>query len=156
MSEKIFLLYRGLSGSGKSTSSKKQLKQAEDKGLVGVICSADDYFVRDGKYEFKGNKLNEAHRECFNKFVDALVEGFDLVILDNTSIRIEEFETYVKVAKLAGYKVQIIEKKPKDDAELVSWWKRCVHDVPLDKVRSRWQQWEQLPKTMDVEVISDV
>ena len=45
MKNTVYII-RGLQGSGKSTLAKK----IASKSLDSVICSADDYFYKDGKY----------------------------------------------------------------------------------------------------------
>lgn len=137
---------RGLPGSGKSTRALKLFEAAKDKNESVMIVSADDYFTKpDGSYEFKANRLGEAHAKCLRDFIDALYAGFELVIVDNTNIRLEEFETYLQVATLAGAKIEIDGCKPKDTAELEMWHKRCVHGVPLESMKRRAGQWQDIP-----------
>ena len=148
-------IMRGLPGSGKSTRATKAAEEARARGELTVVVGADHYFTRpDGSYEFRGNKLTEAHRECFSKFVDALFNHTHLVIVDNTNIKLDEFDLYLKVALLAGYAVEIDEVKPKDGNEIKAWHARCVHGVPLDKMQSRWSQWEDLPRSWTVTFIN--
>jgi AAA domain-containing protein len=141
----IIRIMRGLPGSGKSTRAKQALEKAKAEGKSAIICSADDFFMKGGKYEFDPKKIFAAHRECFDTFIEGLYARYDLVIVDNTNIKLDEFEIYMKVGAIANLEVQIDGKRPKDDAEILMWHKRCVHDVPLDKVRSRAQQWQDIP-----------
>lgn len=144
--KKKCVLMRGCPGSGKSTRAKERARRSRELGLSVVIVSADDYFVdADGRYEFDGRRLNEAHKQCFDGFVDGLFHGFDVVILDNTNIKFSEFELYLKVASLAGRDIIIDGRAPKDDAEVLEWHRRNVHGVPFDKVQSRARQWEDIP-----------
>jgi adenylate kinase family enzyme len=50
--EKIIYLVRGIPGSGKSTFAKS---------LGGTHFETDQFFMVDGKYNFDGSKLKEAH-----------------------------------------------------------------------------------------------
>ncbi len=54
--KKTVYIMRGLQGSGKSTLAKKIASKPNS-----VVCSADDYFYRDGKYEWKASEMKAAH-----------------------------------------------------------------------------------------------
>ncbi len=96
--KKRVILLRGAPGSGKSTYVKKNFPDA-------FVCSADHYFERSGVYEFDPTKLGFAHGYCKHNFLQALIEGEPVVIVDNTNLRRREFAYYAKTAKEYGYKV---------------------------------------------------
>lgn len=140
---KTVVINRGLPGSGKSTRARRRWAyHTEVRGHKSIVVSADDYFMQDGKYVFNGSKIRDAHAQCFSRFLDALLDGHDLVIVDNTNTQVWEFENYIRVAKLAGYDIVIDETIAKDSAEIEMWCKRCTHGVPLDKMKQMHQRWE--------------
>jgi predicted kinase len=134
MSNKV-VICRGISGSGKSTKARELAKGSQGS----VICSADDFFVNNGKYNFNPRLLRNAHQYCFKKFTDSLQEGIQLIIIDNTNTQRWEYEKYVDHAQAAGYEVEII-AMPFIDPELAA--KRNVHGVPLDVIKKMQARWE--------------
>ena len=108
MKKKVFIM-RGISGSGKSTMVKKIVKEElkllteerktdiEDlieENLV-VICSADDFFMKNGNYEFDIEKISEAHDFCLRKYIDAIFgASIQIVFVDNTHTELWEYIPY--------------------------------------------------------------
>lgn len=123
-------IMRGIPGSGKSTRAK-ELARPEN------ICSADDYFMKDGKYVFVQHEIGKAHSACLKKFVDLIYKyhraimddgqwaDFDIVV-DNTNLRRWEYETYVKIAELAGMVVEFHEFVPPRDNTLGDYVRLCA------------------------------
>jgi predicted kinase len=97
--KKTIVLLRSVSGAGKSTLANLL---AYNEGWVSVC--ADDYFTDVyGNYNFDASKLGIAHKECQQKFMEALsdptVEG---VVVANTNTKEREFSFYESAAKEAG------------------------------------------------------
>ena len=70
------IIMRGIPGSGKTTLARKIEDLAMRSGYkITGICSADDYFVKNGKYVFDGKKLGEAHKFCQSKAIQLLAAG---------------------------------------------------------------------------------
>lgn len=138
---KKVIIMRGCPGAGKSYRATQHVKNAEAVGSSSKTVSADDYFMIGGRYVWDPKKLGAAHAACFSAFIDALLSHVELVIVDNTNITINEFETYVRVALLADYDVVIDEIKPDADS-IAMWHARCVHAVPLASILKRSKQWE--------------
>ena len=131
---KLAVIMRGLPGSGKSTKAK------EIAGEIGVICSADDFFLdEEGVYRFYGRMLPEAHAGNQLAFRCALMLGVSIVVCDNSNITRAEYEPYVRMAKEAGYAVSI---SAMPHATPVQMRERNTHAVPdyaLNKIFSRWE-----------------
>ena len=101
------VVMRGLPGSGKSTvvSAISRLYPR------AVVCSADHYFLRDGRYEFDPALLKSAHQECQDKARAACEAGERLVVVDNTGVRRWELVTYFKLAQSYNYTVIVVEPR---------------------------------------------
>jgi predicted ABC-type ATPase len=118
------IIVRGPSGSGKSSLIQKRYPNAK-------VVSADHYFMINGEYVFDPVALPLAHAQCFRLFLQLLVEKHPLVVVDNTATKTWEWENYALAAKLAEYKVLLVEMI----VQSVDWIQRCasrnVHHVPL-------------------------
>lgn len=127
---KIIIL-RGVSGAGKSTFARQ---------LHGTVVSADDYFMRQGRYEFNPRELPAAHAKCMRDFID-LCQGVEearrnMVIVDNTNTTVMEVAPYVAVGQAYGHDVEIITI----EADVERAAARNVHGVPTNAVRQMAQR----------------
>ncbi len=126
---KVAIILRGQPGSGKSYYAAEHFKGA-------TICSADHYMVDlYGDYKFDPKKLNAAHASCYGKFVDSLEKNHEMVVLDNTNIKVAWFQEYLDAAKEYGYVVKIIRIL----CEPKLAYMRNQHDVPFEKIQSGYQ-----------------
>jgi predicted kinase len=93
-------LIRGLPGSGKSTLSKCMYVYhpigAYDQ--QSVYYEADQYFMKNGKYEFDIDKLYTAHRWCYEATSESLKSGHNVTV-SNTFTTIKELKPYFELAK---------------------------------------------------------
>ena len=129
------VMLRGVPGSGKSTEAHRLFTE---QGLIGwtvLTFSADDYFMRDGVYQFDWKKLGDAHGTCLRGFVMNLVSGrtspFDeVLVVDNTNLTMQELLPYVQLSK--AFKVPFEIVTVMCDPALAA--ARNVHGVPLAKV----------------------
>lgn len=129
------ILLRGVSGSGKSTQVCKLRQQFElgDK-FDFEKCSADDFFIQDGAYNFDASKLSQAHNVCFGKFLNAIRNRVKVIVVDNTFIRIWELDNYVRAAVQSGYIVEIVEIKLETISDMKLCAARNIHKVPPEVV----------------------
>lgn len=81
---------RSYAGGGKSHKANELSKEYN-----AVICSADDFWMKNGKYEFDVSKLKIAHQVCFEKFKTNVLLGNN-VIIDNTNIKFEDIKKYLE------------------------------------------------------------
>lgn len=120
---KYLILLRGLPGSGKSTVAEVL---SEDGKYP--VCTADDYFMKDGKYCFDASKLRYVHTRCQEKAEIAMSMKADKIIIANTNTTENEFEPYIKMAEKYGYIVVslIVENRHGGGNE---------HGVPEEKIQ---------------------
>lgn len=86
----VCIIMRSYAGGGKSYKAKELAEKYD-----AVICSADDFWMKDGKYVFDVKLLKVAHQVCFEKFKKALREGRN-VIIDNTNLKFEDIKKYLE------------------------------------------------------------
>lgn len=134
------IIVRGLPGSGKSFLAK----QLSEEVAGSVICSADDYFMYQGKYHFSPNHLHQAHRTCFMK-AQAAVELFKapLVIIDNTNTRKKEFKDYLRLAEENQYQIEFKYPQTEWAWDVKECFKKNSHNVPeavIQKMKDRFEE----------------
>lgn len=123
---------RAIPGAGKTTKAKELSKE-----YSAIICSADDYFEEDGKYNFNPSKLGQAHQECFDKFKDSISKSKN-VIIDNTNLRPQDIEKYLDyIVKFPNYGVVIYEVYYNDFNKSVEYRTNQENgkNIPLDKMK---------------------
>ena len=144
----IFIL-RGLPGSGKSTRAKELANHYGMGGMEVTICSADLYFSTrnaDGyRYEFSAAAIKQAHAVCFMCADRAMANGYDVVIIDNTNIKVEHFEQYIDLGRRYGYRVEIERVGGTDEADIREFTARQIHAVPESTIRKMAEEFESYP-----------
>ena len=136
---KQLIIIRGLSGSGKTTLADTICGDNEGRFVV----SADDFFTDEhGSYSFDHTKIKEAHKWCQSECVEAMEDGFDVVVVHNTFTRKWEVDPYLKMAQDKEFQVQVINLYDGglSDRELSD---RCGHNLPphlIQKQRKRWDK----------------
>jgi len=128
---KQLILLRGLPGSGKSTFAKT---------LGGIHIEADQYFMRNGVYEFDASQLKNAHNYCQSQTRAWMSHNgeqisTDKIIVSNTFTQEWEMDAYFELAYEFGYQVfsLIVENRHGNIS---------VHDVPqrkLNEMRNRFE-----------------
>jgi hypothetical protein len=147
---KKVIVLRGVPGSGKS---KYALNITAGNGPYR-ICSADQYFEQGGRYYFDPLKLPESHSFCFGIFLEALRDGYSLIVVDNTNTHNWEYANYEKAAGLAGYKVEIVELRVSTVDEIKLCFHRNIHGVPRDIIAKMAMDFEPDRRATTVSVKS--
>ncbi len=149
--KKIVSILRGLPSTGKS--------EYADHFPHAVVCSADDFFMKDGKYNFVGAQVPVAHQWCLGKFIDALnslrkkdealeemiASRVEHIIVDNTNTMKWEYSNYIKLAVANGYDYEILNFNQNyryhepTDQELAD---RNKHGVSADGIKRMRERWE--------------
>jgi len=122
---KDLLIVRGISGSGKTTFAEL---------LGGTVFSADDYFMKNGNYEFDANRLGAAHLQCQANTQSAMQSGVPKIIVANTFTTEWEMKPYFTLAKNMGYRIFTVIMENRHGGT-------NVHDVPatvLNKQKERF------------------
>ena len=130
---KIAYIMRGVPGSGKSTVARSIA------GEVGIIHSTDDYFHKDGRYDFDPLLLGKYHRENLKAFSASICKGVSVVVCDNTNVKREHWEPYAQIACNAGYIVAVI-TLPHPEPSVAA--RRNVHNVPERIIQRMIDLWE--------------
>lgn len=147
---KVMIICRGASGSGKSTWVQNFIRRTpivvSPMGLVAMdspgVFSTDDFFLKDGNYVFDPKMLGAHHRSnqqnasTFCSFWKDKAPSDKPVycVVDNTNIRLWEMEPYVKIGKENGFKVF---QKPFFGQH------ESAHGVPPEKVEQMRQAFEK-------------
>jgi predicted kinase len=90
-------LIRGVPGSGKSSFAR----DLEMVGLVDKAFEADQYFTKDGVYNFDPTKLHAAHVWCQDRARMYLALNGSVAV-SNTSTTEKEVAIYAKIAAETG------------------------------------------------------
>lgn len=120
----LVIVMRGCPGAGKSYFLKESFPGA-------FVCSANDFFTDEvGNYSFVGESVPKSHEYCRAVFKMAIRKSFPLIAVDNTAIKLWEFEEYVEIAKRHGYQVKVI--RIDTDPQIAA--ARNIHGVSEEKV----------------------
>ena len=100
--EKVLILLRGVPGSGKTTVAETL---AFNPAGAYTVCTADDYFMKDGEYKWNPKFIGAAHKWCQDKCRKAMENGEARVFVANTNTQMKEMKVYFDMAKEYGYTV---------------------------------------------------
>lgn len=120
------ILIRGLPGSGKST-----LAQCLMRSFGHAHLEADQFFMRDGRYDFRAADLPLAHQWCQNETRRLLTSGMT-VIVSNTFTTVKELRPYFDIAAEFELIPQVIACQNEFGS---------IHNVPeetMTRMRQRW------------------
>lgn len=132
---KELIIMRGLPGSGKTTLAKT---------FGGIIFSTDDFFIKDGVYQFDPKEITLAHDWNQERTEDAMNQGIGPIVIDNTNIKYEHIEPYLKMAKVYGYKVTFAVPETTWAFSPQGCSDHCTHLVPLYVIEKALRDWEEL------------
>lgn len=121
------VLIRGLPGSGKSTLAREYAA----RGFRHY--EADQYFMRDGEYRYRADKVHVAHRRCQERTRASLRAGHPVVVANTFTTR-AEMKPYIEAALRYGYDTEIIEAAGDYGS---------IHNVPsaaIERMRTRWEK----------------
>ncbi len=120
-------IMRGIPGSGKTHYQEKHFKDA-------TVCSADRYFIDSisGEFRFNPEELTQAHMYCWSKFVHAVKQGRECIVVDNCNIALWEISPYFTHGRNYDYEIEIISMRCDVEVALA----RHIHSNPEHNIRS--------------------
>ena len=139
MADRNLILLRGVSGAGKSTVAKLFID--------ATIISTDDFFMKDGKYQFDANSLVENHMKCTVKAEQAMDVASRMIentavnvvkhtlVIHNTFTKQWEMTPYLILAEKYGYTVHTIIVENRHESE-------SIHNVPQASVDAQRDRFE--------------
>ena len=140
--QKTLFIVRGLPGSGKTTWINKVINKKKLREDSYSICSSDDFFIEDNKYNYNPRELPKAHSACLTEFILSIQANIPFIFLNNTNAQGWEYENYVYLAENKGYKIKVIEIECPDNGYVEYFNRRCKYKVPLSTcnlLRDRWE-----------------
>jgi predicted kinase len=137
---KIMFIMRGVSGSGKSTLVNLICKIYKDVS----VCSADQYFMKQGEYQFDHRNLTTAHENCSKKATKACLNGVPVIVIDNTNVKRWEMGNYLSLALSNNYAVVIVRPKTSwcNNPEKLAEFNE--HGVTADIIRAKLRTFEEI------------
>lgn len=129
------VVFRGIPGSGKSTTAKKMRDSLIDMGETVGYYEADMYWIGDdGEYHFDPKRLGDAHAWCRDKVREAL-RNCTTVIVANTNLTEKEMVIWKQIAMSENAKMKVFHMKTQYGN---------IHGVPeetLEKMKAKEIDW---------------
>ncbi len=139
--ETSVVILRGVPGSGKSFLATHSAEYLGDPSQF-AICSADEYFTKDGIYKFVPELIPEAHEYCLQKFLQS-VSNKKFVIVDNTNSQMWEYQIYKYLCNILHIIVYIVEIPCPTDFIGSKFRSRNLHSIDTIAIKSTMQRWEK-------------
>ena len=135
------IAFRGIPGSGKSFLSTHCSEYIANSANVAV-CSADYFFTSGEEYKFSTRLLPQAHAHCLDLFLQAVAEGKQLVVVDNSHSRKWEYEIYRYLSSILGCRFHVLEIPCPSEKTLEAYRSRNQHSVDTKTAMSIFKRWE--------------
>jgi len=136
------VIVRGVPGTGKSTYAQSLRYALDGEVIEPVIVSADDFFQKQGFYQFDVSKLAMAHNECKQKFLAAIRSRQVFIVVDNGNAMRWEYAPFVELAERENYFVRIVEFACFSSEEVDACHRRNVHNVPPHAMANMLRRWQ--------------
>ena len=140
----LFIVFRGLPGSGKSSISNRVMELFQNQSTQVVRISTDEILeMCEGSYKWAGYKLPMYHGMAYQLARQAFNHDVPVVMLDNTNIKTTDFDAYMTDAKQKGYAVRAFTIGGFTEEDIQNSMKRNSHNVPEAAIRrmaSRFQE----------------
>lgn len=146
----VFVL-RGLPGTGKTWLAENILRACNVLGISGRMCSADSWFMRGGHYQWQRRQLTQAHEHCMGMCLYLMHARHQVVVVDNTNLRDEDYQWYVDAANGVFYEPFIVEFHV-ESAEEAALCTRRSHVANAANYNA-WQRWDAFTPNPDALVL---
>ena len=134
------VIVRGVPGVGKRNYVYSEEK---DKNRIYSVCDMNEFFTTDDKFKFEGKYITKAENFSFNKFLNSMYDGLDIIYVIGYFNEKWTYQNYITAAKLNNYEVELVELECRNKAQLRYFNKRSTHDVPMAKSNKLWDNWEE-------------
>lgn len=141
---------QGVPGSGKSFMAQMLRRHFESQShrpdASISVRSTDDYrYGECGHYIHDVAKNAELHARTQREVADDMRNGVNYVIVDNTNIQCWQAEPYFCLARMYGYKINVVRVDPGLDTALARNATRPLErQVPAEVIRSMHEKMERL------------
>jgi len=141
LDKEIFII-RGVPGIGKKHLVYHMERDFNDnKGFC--ICDRNNYFIREGKFEFKPKYIHQANQQFRMNFINALdYKSLQRIYVIGYFEEFWMYEEFIKLGELNNYKVRVIELRCPDEEHLTYFNKRGKTSPPLIKSKKCFEVWE--------------
>lgn len=127
----ILVINMGIPGSGKTTMSNYIKNKLNDLNIPCKICSADNYQMVDGEYQWNINKVGYAHQMAIEDCYKAMNSN-EVAIYDNTNTKKSDFSKLLKIVK-ENYDIYII-GIVFIPSSIENHYTRQIHSVPIETI----------------------
>jgi len=136
--KRSLIIIRGPSGSGKSTIARHLGGIAKQNWF-----EADQFFEKNGHYDFDTKRLGLAHKFCQEQTKAAMEHCEPMIIVSNTSMTIAELTPYLQAAEQYGYAVTIYRTPKPWPVEALK--ERNKHGVPYQVIAKQINKYQASP-----------
>lgn len=131
-------------GSGKSYIGKRLIEDTIRDNSAEHIISADDYFLRNGKYMYDASKISEAHQNAQRLFFNRASKGYSPLIVDNTNLQSWEMMPYIQAAIQYGYHIEVMEPTTPWKWTAHKLAQKNKHNVPMEKIKKMMDNYDKI------------
>ncbi len=161
ISHKLVIINRAVSGSGKTSMTRYVIEGLRAQGLSIAVCSTDDFFMRDGRYVFKLEKLNEYHAQNLANFTAELKRGTDVVICDNMNLLPWQSQPYTDAARKYNYRILFLNFLPRElekhlASQIVTPEKPDAHGLSKEVLERFIQNFHDYNDLLDRNTVRDI
>lgn len=138
--DKKIKIIRGVPGSG-----KRNYVYYLENGLNRefIICDWNDFFTKNGDYNFVGKDTTKAENHCLKVFLNSIKQDVRRIYVIGNFNEKWQYENYLTIGKLAGYEISITELTCENHEELKYYNSRSTHNIPLTKSVKLFENWEE-------------
>lgn len=138
------MIIRGPSGSGKTTAARSIAGQQKTIRRHFVHLEADMFYTcLDGSYKFDPALLGKAHKWCQLNVEQAMIAGYETIVVSNTSMTLKELNPYLEMAEMYNYRKEIVHTPMPWDADIL--FERNVHNVPMEVLKKQIAKYQPHP-----------